>query len=80
MAVESKPLDNQNFLTKKKQTIVNKRIQWNMWGVKVNFGELILLLILYGDAVFCLQGTFLKINSTMNIKIFALYNYINKHR
>ena len=56
----------------------NKIIQWNCRGLKPNYNEILLLLLLLRPTVFCLQETFLKPDDNIAFKGFNVYNYIYK--
>ena len=58
---------------------MNKIIQWNIRGAKVNYCELLLLITKYCPAIICLQETHLKNNSALNMKNYYSYNYIKQH-
>ena len=58
---------------------MNKIIQWNIRGARVNYSELLLLITKYCPAIICFQETHLKNNTSINIKNYYLYNYIKQH-
>ena len=58
---------------------MNKIIQWNIRGARVNYSELLLLITKYFPAIICLQETHLKNNNTINIKNYYSYNYIKQY-
>ena len=58
---------------------MNKIIQWNIRRARVNYSELLLLIIKYCLAIICLQETHLKNNITINMKNYYLYNYIKQY-
>ena len=58
---------------------MNKIIQWNIRGTRVNYSELLLLITKYCPAIVCLQKTSLKKNTTTNIKNHYSYNYMKQH-
>ena len=58
---------------------MNKIIQWNIRGPRVNYCELLLLITKYCPAIICLQETHLKNNTSINMKNYYLYNYIKQY-
>ena len=58
---------------------MNKIIQWNIRGARVNYSELLLLITKYCPAIICLQETHLKNNTTINMKNYYSYNYIKQY-
>ena len=58
---------------------MNKIIQWDISGAKVNYSELLLLITKYCPAIICLQETHLKNTTTINIKNYYSYNYIKQY-
>ena len=58
---------------------MNKIIQCNIRGARVNYSELLLLIIKYCPAIICLQETHLKNNTTINMKNYYSYNYIKQY-
>ena len=50
----------------------NKIIQWKLGGERVNYSELLLLIIKYYAEIICLQETHFKSNNTINIKKLSL--------
>ena len=58
---------------------MNKIIQWNIRGARVNYSELLQLISIYCPTIICLQETHLKNNTTINIKNHYSYNYIKQH-
>jgi exonuclease III len=51
---------------------MNNIIQWNCWGLKVNFIEITLLVEAFLPIAFCLQETHLSDN--INLKIYSVYS------
>ena len=58
---------------------MNKIIQWNIRGARVNYCELLLLITKYCPAIICLQETHLKNITSINMKNYYSYNYIKQH-
>ena len=58
---------------------MNKIIQWNIRGARVNYCELLLLITKYCPAIICLQETHLKNNTSINMKNYYSYNYIKQY-
>ena len=58
---------------------MNKTIQWNIRGARVNYCELLLLITKYCLAIICLQETHLKNNISINMKNYYSYNYIKQY-
>ena len=58
---------------------MNKIIQWNIRGARVNYFELLLLITKYCPAIICLQETHLKNTTTINIKNHYSYNYVKQY-
>ena len=58
---------------------MNKIIQCNNRGARVNYSELLLLITKYCPAIICLQETHLKNNTTINMKNYYSYNYIKQY-
>ena len=52
-------------------------IQWNCRGLKQKFDEIKLLLSQHKSSVICLQETFLKLDDTITLKGFNVYNHIH---
>ena len=58
--------------------MTNELIQWNCRGLKANFNELLLLLTGLCPSIICLQETFLKPNSNLDIRDYTMYNHIHQ--
>ena len=58
---------------------MNKIIQWNIRRARINFCELLLLITKYCPAIICLQETYLKNNTSINMKNYYSYNYIKQY-
>ena len=58
---------------------MNKIIQWNIRGARVNYCELLLLITKYCPAIICPQETHLKNTTTINMKNYYSYNYIKQY-
>ena len=55
----------------------HKIIQWNCRGLKPKFDDIKLLLSQHKSSVICLQETFLKLDDTITLKGFNVYNHIH---
>ena len=58
---------------------MNKIIQWNIRGARVNYCELLLLITKYCPAIICLQETHLKNYTSINMKNYYSYNYMKQY-
>ena len=55
----------------------HKIIQWNCRGLKPIYNEVSLLISEYNLSVFCFQETFLKLDDSIPLKGFNVYNYVH---
>ena len=58
---------------------MNKIIQWNIRGSRVNYSELLLIITKYCSAIIYLQETHLKNNTSINMKNYYSYNYVKQY-
>ena len=58
---------------------MNKIIQWNIRGARVNYCELLLLITKYCPAIIYRQETHLKNNTSISMKNYYAYNYIKQY-
>ena len=57
--------------------MIPKIIQWNCWGLKLNYNDWFLLISNQLPIIICLQETYLKSVDKIKIKNFTWYNYIH---